>query len=131
MEFIGTSKIGKLSVKGFDYPQLRLPKSCSRAIGDLANIFETEYGGKQAFLIVTEKDMSNSDMVLKPSSKVLKPKAEIAAEARLSSLESEISDLKSMLILNEGASLREIQLRWARPDSDRRSPPCQGDVITT
>ena len=21
--------------------------------------------------------------------------------------------------------------RWARPDSDRRPPPCEGDVITT
>jgi hypothetical protein len=41
MKFIGKSKIGKLSAKGIEYPQLRLPKSSSQAIGDIANIFET------------------------------------------------------------------------------------------
>jgi hypothetical protein len=65
MQLIGKSKIGKLSAKGNDYPQLRLPKRCSQAIGDIANIFETRYQGKQAFLIVTEHGMSNDNTVLK------------------------------------------------------------------
>ncbi|HYC20777.1 MAG TPA: hypothetical protein VEF35_09250 [Candidatus Bathyarchaeia archaeon] len=88
MEFIGKSKIGKLSAKGIEYPQLRLPKTHSRVIGDVADIFETEYEDKQAFVIVTEQSPLKDDTVLK-SGAVLKPKAEITTECRLSALESE------------------------------------------
>jgi hypothetical protein len=68
-EVVGTLKIGKLSAKGIKYLQLRLPKSCSRIIGNIAHIFDTEHNGKIAFLIVIEQIMSNSDMILN-----LKPK---------------------------------------------------------
>jgi hypothetical protein len=71
MKLIGRSKIGKLSAKGITYPQLRLPKSYSHAIGDIANIFETQFEGKQAFLIVTEHSMPNNNIVLKTHHAVL------------------------------------------------------------
>ena len=61
MQLIGKSKIGKLRAKGITYPQLRLPKSYSQAIGDMASIFETRHEGKQAFLIVTEHSMPSDD----------------------------------------------------------------------
>ncbi|MGZ4865189.1 MAG: hypothetical protein ACXV5H_11430 [Halobacteriota archaeon] len=52
MQHIGTSKIGKLSAKGIIYPQLRLPSEYSDVIGKIADIIETEHGGKRAFLVV-------------------------------------------------------------------------------
>jgi hypothetical protein len=66
MQHIGKSKIGSLSArKGMRYPQLRLPRQCSDVIGDTAEIFETEREGKRAFLIITERTVSNNDNVLK------------------------------------------------------------------
>ena len=97
MEPIGKSKIGRLSAKGFIYPQLRLPQQYANIIGEIADVFEIEHQGKQAFPIVTERAMLKEDTVLKPSEEVLKPVEKTAAESFLSALESEISDLKSAL----------------------------------
>jgi hypothetical protein len=72
MQRIGKSKIGKLSAKGNDYPQLRLPLQYANTVGDVADVFETEHEGKQAFLIVTEHSVPKEDKVLKPSEEVLK-----------------------------------------------------------
>jgi len=95
MKHVGKSKIGRLSAKGITYPQLRLPQQCSDTIGKIADVFVTEYKGKQAFL-VPELSMPKGDTVLKPSEEVLKPVEETVAESRLSALESEISELKSL-----------------------------------
>jgi hypothetical protein len=78
MQHIGKSKIGKLSAKGNDYPQLRLPLQYANTVGEVADVFETEHEGKQAFLIVTEHSVPKEDMVLKPSEEVLKPCADLA-----------------------------------------------------
>ena len=108
MQHVGKSKIGSLSArKGITYPQLRLPQQCADVIGHTADIFETESEGKRAFLIVIDKAMSNGDSVLKQREEVLKPLHKNDANARLSALESEISDLKSLLLLNESASFHE------------------------
>jgi hypothetical protein len=95
---VGNSKIGRLRTKNIDYPQLRLPHQYSSTIGDVAGVFETVHEGKQAFFIATERAVPNEHTVLKPSEKVLKPEAGTTSESRLSALESEISDLKSLLL---------------------------------
>jgi hypothetical protein len=51
--------------------------------------------------------MPNGDSVLKQSEEVLKPVQKNDANARLSALESEIKDLKSLLLLNESDNLAE------------------------
>jgi hypothetical protein len=58
-------------------------------------------------------------------------------EKRFSSLESQIAELKELLITNKTLEIPQSPLalqsthqRWARPDSNRRPPPCEGDVIT-
>jgi hypothetical protein len=99
---VGKSKIGRLNAKNLSYPQLRLPYQYSSTIGDVASVFETQHEGKQAFLIVTEHSVPNEHTVLKPSEEVLKPVEAIAAETRLSALESDIRDLKSSILKNEG-----------------------------
>jgi hypothetical protein len=78
MEPVGKSKIGKLSAKGHSYPQLRLPQRYVSTVGEIADVFETEHEGKQAFLIVTERGVPKEDTVLKPSEEVLKPCADLA-----------------------------------------------------
>ena len=73
MQHIGKSKIGKISAKGNDYPQLRLPLQYANTVGEIADVFETEHEGKQAFLIVKEQSVPKEDTVLKPTEEVLKP----------------------------------------------------------
>ena len=102
MQHIGKSKIGSLSArKGVKYPQLRLPQQCADVIGHTADILETESGGKRAFLIVTEQVMPKGDSVLKQSKEVLKPEPYRGLDQRLSALESQITELKSLLLENE------------------------------
>jgi hypothetical protein len=138
MQLIGKSKIGKLSAKGIDYPQLRLPKRYFDAVGKTACIYETEHEGRQAFLIVTEHSVPKEDTVLKPSEEVLKQRPLESHDKRLTALESQIAELKSLLPITQNQKAPQSPLfrqstpknQWARPDSNRRPPPCEGDVIT-
>ena len=50
MQFVSKAKIGRLSAKCIEYPQLRLPREYSSIVGETADIFATEHEGKQAFL---------------------------------------------------------------------------------
>jgi hypothetical protein len=130
MQLLGKAKIGRLSAKGIDYPQLRLPRKYSWIVGKSADIFATEYEGKQAFLVVTGYSMPNDDAVLKPNEEVLKLIDGVTTESRLLVLESEIRALKTFILNNESlvdnCNEKGAQDEWARPDSDRRPPPCQG-----
>jgi hypothetical protein len=95
MKRVGNAKIGKLSAKGIEYPQLRLPKQYLNSVGKIAEIYETEDDGKRAFLVVTKGKVSNDDMVLKPDDEVLKPQPYLGYDERLSALESKIDELKT------------------------------------
>jgi hypothetical protein len=130
MRFVGKSKIGRLSAKkGKIYPQIRLPPQLADTIGEIADVFETKRDGKRAFLIVTKQSVLDRDMVLQPDEEVVKIYDEIDHDQRFNALESQISELRLLLLLNESASLhknkKEDEPEWARPDSDRRPPPCQ------
>ena len=105
MRFVGKSKIGRLSAKkGKIYPQIRLPPHLADTIGEIADVFETERNGKRAFLLVTAKSVLDNDKVLQPDDKVVKPDAKIDNDRRFAALESQISELKSLLLLNESDS---------------------------
>jgi hypothetical protein len=93
MRFVGRSKIGRLSSKGIQYPQLRLPRQYLDTIGKTAEIYETEDDGKREFLIVTQGRVSKSDAVLKPEAEVLKPQPYAGYYQRLSAIESQIAEL--------------------------------------
>jgi hypothetical protein len=68
-------------------------------------------------------------MVLQPGKKVVKPYLDIDNDQRFHALESQISELKSLLLLNESANFnkneKEDNSEWARGDSNARSPPCE------
>ena len=102
MIHIGKSKIGRLvAKKGKIYPQIRLPPQLSDTIGEVTDVFETEYHGKRAFLLVTQS-MQNNDEVLQPNDKVVKRIERDKCGRRFCALESKISYLKSLLFLNNG-----------------------------
>ncbi|MGD1005590.1 MAG: hypothetical protein ABR887_09260 [Methanoregulaceae archaeon] len=56
---IGTTKVGRQVPKpGVMYPTIRLPQNCAHTIGEEVSIYETEFGGRQSFLIVFEKGVA-------------------------------------------------------------------------
>ena len=110
MRFVGKSKIGRLSAKkGKIYAQIRLPSHLIDTIGEIADVYETERNGKRAFLLVTDQSMLDDDTVLQPSEKVVKPYNKIDNDGRFLALESQINELKSLLLLNESASFHKKQ----------------------
>jgi hypothetical protein len=52
-------------------------------------------------MLVTKRSVLDSDMVLQLGEKVVKPDCETDNDRRFKALESEINELKSLLILNE------------------------------
>jgi hypothetical protein len=57
MHYIGKSKISKIHPKpNNSYPLLRLPQAFNDFIGETTHIFETDHEGKQAFLVVLDKN---------------------------------------------------------------------------
>jgi len=129
LRHIADSKIGTISSKpNVKYPMVRLPQEYLGIIGLKAQIYKTDYDGRLAFLVVPYEEKA-AQLTAIPKSKVSKLGLETDIETRLSAVESEISELKSLLLLNEIVSFRknknETDSEWARPDSNRRPPPCQ------
>ena len=131
MQLVSKAKIGRLSAKGIDYPQLRLPSKYSQIVGTTADIFATEHEGKQAFLVVPEHSMSKGDTVLKQSEEVLKHVEKTDANAYLSALESEIGLLKSLLLLNESDSPHENRKQKAEGEIRTRVVASTGPILIT
>ncbi|MGD0717558.1 MAG: hypothetical protein ABR979_05800 [Halobacteriota archaeon] len=101
MQLIGKSKIGKKRSKpSITYPLIRLPREQAGIIGRLANIYETEREGCTAFVITFEDEEKNrsTSQVAQPPSKVGQPLPQNVGDSRLAALESEIAELKSILI---------------------------------
>ena len=83
MQFIGTSKIGTLSAKGIAYPQLGSSLEYSDVVGQLADIIETEHGGKRASLVAPIDSTA-----LKPRTEVSKLETEEGANDQINKLQS-------------------------------------------
>ena len=98
---------------------------------DIENSYMSFDQQLHAFLIVTEQCVVNNDIVLQPDVEVVKPCGGRDNDLRLKALESQIAELKSLILLNEGDSLHKPKNRWARGDSNARPSPCKGDVITS
>ena len=121
MQHIADSKIGTIqSNPNVKYPMVRLPRECSELIGQRAQIYKTEHEGRPALLVVPySKD--TEQLITKPKSKISKLSLETHIETRFSALESLISELKSLLLLNEGVSLHysEKEAHLNGPDAIR------------
>ncbi len=144
MQYVGKSKVTKLNAKaGVVYPLIRLPKTFADEIGSVAEIFETMQDNSRA-LLVTFNDGAGPSEVIQPDSrviqllpKVIQPDSLNNIESRLSALESQIAELKSLLLENENQKAPQSPLfrqstpanRWARPGSNRRPPPCEDEDL--
>ena len=126
----GKSKIERLSAKkGKIYAQIRLSPQLADTIGEIADVFETERDGKRAFLLVINQNVLNNDMVLQPSEIIVKPDGGTNNNLRFEALESQTNELKLLLFSNESLFPHKNENRWARPDSNRRPPPCEGGGV--
>jgi hypothetical protein len=115
---IGKSKVGKVTPKPNNtYPFVRLPQECTDVIGQSFAIYDTEYKGKRAFLLVMGDE----------SPKVIQQKIKSTIEKRMDSLENKIDQVFELINTNQKQN--ESELIWARRDSNTRSSPCEGDVI--
>src|SRR5271157_2304934 len=138
---LGKTKIGRFSSKpNVIYPQLRLPQDRKAVIGETAHVCATEHEGKKAFLFVLEERKARegesdnaASQVLQLNEAVLQQLGKNSIENRLSTIESQIAELKSLLLEKRNQKAPQSPLfrqstpenQWARPDSNRRSPPCQ------
>jgi hypothetical protein len=110
MHYLGKSKVTKLNAKaGVVYPLIRLPKTCADEIGKVAEIFEAEHNNRRA-LLITFNDRDERSEVIQPKSKVIQllpkviqPDGLNNVESRLLELESEIRNLKSLLLSKESS----------------------------
>jgi hypothetical protein len=108
MRHIGRSKIGKVTPKpNIIYPFARLPQECEEIIGKNVGIYETEYQGKRAFLLVIDDDTTLPTKVTQSSDIT-------NTEKRLSELENDIKEIKEA-ILNKSPQVIEETLKGLRP----------------
>ena len=110
MRYVGKSKISTIHPKpNTSYPLLRLPQAFNNFIGETTHIFATDHEGKQAFLVVLDK---NNDQAEQVSSQVMQPVmqpeaedtqqyTENSVESRLSALENRIKEIESFLFQNK------------------------------
>ncbi|MGA7075354.1 MAG: hypothetical protein WBZ42_02235 [Halobacteriota archaeon] len=131
MKRVGKSKVTKLKAKAdIVYPLIRLPKTYADEIGQVAEIFEPWRNNKRALFIVFD-EAAVPPKIIQPSAKAIQLDSSKRIKNRLQELESEIKELYSIIFSNERDSLHENKNQWAQPDSNRRPPPCEGDVIKT
>ena len=128
MRHLGKTKIGKVQPnKKSTYPLLRLPQECGEAIGASAHLYEMQVGGKKVFLAVLGDDPKTH--IIQKMYNIIQNDSDDMVKSRLSTLESEIKELKSFLILKESASFHKnknaAHCKLARRNSNPRSPPCE------
>ncbi len=110
MHYVGKSKISKIHPKpNTSYPLLRLPQAFNDFIGKTTHIFETDYNGKKAFLIVLDKNNDQTEQVnaqvmqpvMQPGANDTQQHTENCVEARLSALENGIKEIGDFLFQNK------------------------------
>ncbi len=128
MQRIGKSKVTKIQPKaGVVYPLIRLPKTYVDKIGKTAEIFETEHNKRRALAITfTEQETSE---VIQPDPKVIQPGGSNGMKSRILALEKEVSELKSLLLLNEGSEKLKNKKQTPESGFEPESEPRQGSMI--
>jgi len=110
MKKIFTTKISlQSSNPTFSYPIIRLPRELKELAGRIANIYQTEIGGVQGFFIALQLDKLDKLDKFVESYGEINPCSKSSPEPVISS--------------------KHPKKRWARPDSNRRPPPCEGDGL--
>jgi len=98
MQFLCKHKIGIHSATpSHSYPVIRLPREFAPLAGETVSIYQTGNDGKLEFIISVDKNVDKVCANLERSQ----------VETRLAALETEISELKSLLLSNEGDNLHK------------------------
>jgi len=119
LQHIGDSKIGTIKSKpNVKYPMIRLPQEYAEIIGQRAHVYKTDQDGQPAFLVVPYTQES-AQLTAESKPKVSKLSLETEAKSRLSALESQIAELKS-LIFQDGSEA----------DADRENHKAEGEIRT-
>ncbi len=104
MNKIFTTKISlRSSNPTYSYPIIRLPRELKELAGRIVNIYQTEIDGVQGFFVALHLDKLD---------KFFESNGQINSRPK-SSPEPVISS-------------KSPKNQWARPDSNRRPPPCEG-----
>jgi len=102
MQLVGKSKVTRLNAKtGITYPLIRLPKAFANEIGSTAKMYEIWKNSSRSLIITFPKSSESKEVIQLDCKKDF--------EERLLELESQISELKSLLLLNEGDSFHKTK----------------------
>jgi hypothetical protein len=129
MYYIEDSKIGNIHSKpNVKYPMIRLPKKYSKIIGQRAHVYQTDHDGQLAFLVVPYAEEGRSSLA-ESKPRVSKPGLETTTYQRLSTIESKITELTSLIL--ENTSCLQNQIKKEAPESgfEPESEPRQGSMI--
>lgn len=127
MQRLGTSKVQKkCSKKNFVYPFVRFPRACSGIIGETVTIMETEVLGRRAFLVIVDGDEVGQPVEQPEPAFVQHDRASLMQRC-----EGILDEIHSVLTNRPLTVMKKSSYRWACPDSNRRSSPCKGDVMTS
>ncbi len=126
MRYLGNTKIGKVQPNtNSTHPPLRLPQECGDSIGSSAHLYDTLMEGNKLFLAVLGDDPN----IIQKMYNIIQNNSDDHVNSRLATLESEIKEIRTLLLLNQSQRLHENEKEgepeWARPDSNRRPSPCQ------
>lgn len=126
MRLLTRTKVGKkVSKPRIAYPIVRLSRECAYLIGERVSIYETEHRGRRALLVVQDTGVAQPGDV---SARICSGERLRELELRVERLEEWTENQKSE---TDGASPDAATFGWACPDSNRRSSPCKGDVMTS
>jgi hypothetical protein len=119
MRYVGESKIGKLHPRRSKiYPMVRLPTECLNIIRETAHIYVIEQKGARGLFIALGPEANDRNVAQLPGH-VAQPKTQNDIRSRLSALESEIKELKSLLLSKKAISYNE-----------NRKPKAEGEIRT-
>ena len=107
MKKIFTTKISlQSSNPKYSYPLIRLPRTLKDLAGETVSVYQTEQDGSLAFFIVPKLD-------------------------KLDNLDKFVEGIcqEDQELQNAPIDQNTIKIQWARPDSNRRPPPCQDGVF--
>lgn len=110
-----------------DFISIRLPREYVEIIGLNANIYKTDREGRAAFLIVPQLEKDGNP---EQNSRVSKLNLETAQEYCISQLESQIAELKNIILKKESESHSKKENQRPRARFEPASWPPQGHRIT-